>query len=244
MVGIDGSGGLKIVHQLTNTDKLLKKYLEELSTGEKINDASDDSANLGVSERMRSQVSGYLKELSNIQDNISRSQTFEGTAAGVQEAVGRIGELAVQASNGTNTADDRKAIQQEIDALNQSITSLAQTKYNDQPIAANLAPEAVGTAGIDVVANAARAIAAAEQANKNVASLRTEAGAEVKAWESQINSLAVAAENTMAAESQIRDADVAESMLNLVQEQMKARGGIAMLAQFNVSQSSILKLLE
>jgi len=244
MVGIDGSGGLKIVHQLSNTDKLLKKYLEELSTGQKINDASDDSANLGVSERMRSQVSGYLKELSNIQDSISRAQTFEGTAAGVQEAVGRIGELAVQASNSTYTEADREAMQKEIDALNQSIASLSQTKYNEQPIAANLTPEAIGTAEIDVVADASGAIAAAQEAGARVASLRSEAGAEINAQESQINSLAVAAENTMAAESQIRDADIAESMLNLVQQQMKERVGIAMLAQFNVSQTSILKLLE
>jgi len=76
MVGIDKSSGLGIVHQLNNTDKLIKKYLEELSTGQKINDASDDPAALGVSERMRSQISGYLQELANMQDNISRAQTF------------------------------------------------------------------------------------------------------------------------------------------------------------------------
>jgi len=135
-------------------------------------------------------------------------------------------------------------MQREIDALNQSIADFSKTKYNEQPIATNLAPEAIGTAGIDVVANPAGAISAAQNASANTASLRSESGAQVNAWESQINSLAIAAENTMASESQIRDADIAESMLNLVQEQMRERVGVAMLAQFNVQQSSILKLLE
>jgi len=103
MSGIDKSSGLGIVHQLANTDKLIKKYLEELSTGQKINDAGDNPAGLAVSERMRSQISGYIQELSNMQDNISRAQTFEGTAASVSEAVGRIQELAVQAANSTYT---------------------------------------------------------------------------------------------------------------------------------------------
>jgi len=158
--------------------------------------------------------------------------------------VGRIQELAVQASNGTNTTSDRQAIQQEIDALNQSIAEFSKTQYNEQDIATSLAPEAIGTLGIDVIANPSGAVSAARNAVTNVASLRAETGAQVNGWESQINNLAVAAENTMASESQIRDADVAESMLNLVQEQMKERIGVAMLAQFNVQQSSILKLLE
>ena len=244
MIGIDKSSGMGLAHELSNISKRMDKFFEELTTGQKINQASDDPAGLVVSEKLRAQISGYLKELSNIQDEISRIQTFEGTASSVQDAVGRIHELAVQASNGTLTSDDRASIQTEINSLNEFITDTSKTKFNEKPIAQNLAPQAIGTAGIDVVADPTSAIESANQASAEVASLRAQAGADVNAMEGRVNNLAVAAQNTMAAESQIRDADYAESMMNLLQEQIKDKIGVAMLAQFNVQQASILKLLE
>ena len=244
MVGIGKSSGMGLVRELNDIHKRMQEYLEQLTTGLRINEASDDPAGLVVSEKMRAQISGYLKEATNLQDEISRAQTFEGTAASVQDAVGRINELAVQAANGTLTSEDRAVIQQEIEGLNEFIAQASETTFNEQPIATNLTPDAIGTAGIDVVADAASAITAAQDASANVASKRSQVGAQINAMESRINNLAVAAENTMAAESQIRDADFAEAMINLVQEQIKERAGIAMLAQFNMQQASILKLLE
>ncbi len=244
MVGINKSSGMGITNQLNNTHKQVKKFLEELTTGQKVNDASDDPAALVVSEKMRAQISGYLKDLANIQDEISLAQTAEGTAASVQDAVGRIDELAVQSANATLTSEDRMAIQQEIDSLNEFIADASKTTFNEQPIATNLAPDAIGTAGIDVVADPAGAITSAREAGSNVASIRSGIGAQINSMEGRINNLAVAAENTMAAESRIRDADFAESMMNLVQTQIKERSGVAMLAQFNMQQSTILKLLE
>lgn len=93
------------------------KATEKLSSGYKINRAADDAAGLTISEKMRSQIRGLTQASANAQDGISCVQTAEGALAEVHEMLQRMNELAVKSSNGTNTSDDRKAIQAEVDAL-------------------------------------------------------------------------------------------------------------------------------
>ncbi len=101
------------------------KSTEKLSSGYKINRAADDAAGLTISEKMRKQIRGLDKASSNAQDGVSSVQTAEGALTEVHSMLQRMNELAVQSSTGTNSSDDRQAIQDEwISLLQRSIVLL------------------------------------------------------------------------------------------------------------------------
>ena len=108
------------------------KSSEKLSSGYRINRAADDAAGLSISEKMRKQIKGLDKASSNAQDGVSAVQTAEGALTEVHSMLQRMNELAVQASNGTNSEDDRAALQAEIDQLVTEIDRVAETtKFNE-----------------------------------------------------------------------------------------------------------------
>jgi flagellin len=114
------------------TTKTQAKSTEKLSSGYKINRAADDAAGLSISEKMRKQIRGLTQASSNAQDGISAVQTAEGALNEVQDMLQRMNELAVKSANGTNSADDRQYIQDEIDQLTTEIDRLSETtKFNE-----------------------------------------------------------------------------------------------------------------
>ena len=130
-----------VQHNLTamNSNRMLglttasqAKSTEKLSSGYKINRAADDAAGLSISEKMRKQIRGLTQASSNAQDGISAVQTAEGALNEVQDMLQRMNELAVKASNGTNSEDDRQYIQDEIDQLTTEIDRVSTTtKFNE-----------------------------------------------------------------------------------------------------------------
>ena len=116
---------------LGGSQELLKTSLERLSTGLRINSAKDDAAGLAISERFTAQIKGLNQGVRNANDGISLAQTAEGALGEVTNNLQRIRELAVQASNATNTAADRTALQNEVSALVSEIDRVAQqTTFN------------------------------------------------------------------------------------------------------------------
>ena len=120
-----------VQHNLTamNANRMLgittgkqAKATEKLSSGYKINRAADDAAGLSISEKMRKQIRGLTQASVNAQDGISAVQTAEGALTEVHDMLQRMNELAVKASNGTNSETDRQSIQDEIDQLVTSLT--------------------------------------------------------------------------------------------------------------------------
>ncbi len=110
----------------------LAKSTEKLSSGYRINRAADDAAGLTISEKMRKQIRGLDQASTNAEDGVSAVQTAEGALTEVHSMLQRMNELAVQASNGTNSEDDRKAIQDEISQLTTEIDRVAETtKFNE-----------------------------------------------------------------------------------------------------------------
>ena len=130
-----------VQHNLTamNSNRMLglttasqAKSTEKLSSGYKINRAADDAAGLSISEKMRKQIRGLTQASSNAQDGISTVQTAEGALTEVHDMLQRMNELAVKASNGTNSEDDREYIQNEIDQLTTEIDRVSTTtKFNE-----------------------------------------------------------------------------------------------------------------
>jgi len=130
-----------VQHNLTamNSNRMLgittgqqAKSSEKLSSGYKINRAADDAAGLSISEKMRKQINGLDRASTNAEDGVSAVQTAEGALTEVHSMLQRMNELAVQAANGTNSEDDRQAIQDEIDQLITEIDRVAETtKFNE-----------------------------------------------------------------------------------------------------------------
>lgn len=250
-------------------DTSLTKSMEKLSSGYRINRAADDAAGLAISEKMRAQVSGLNMAIKNAQDGISLIQTAEGALNEIQVMIRRIRDLAVQSANDTNTDEDRANLQAEVTQLLDEIDRIATTtQFNgmelldgsftdkvfhiganaDQTLTVQIGDMQAGTLGIDAIdistqGGAESAIPLLDTALDTVSSQRSDLGAVQNRLEHTINNLQVAAENLTAAESRIRDVDVALETTNFVKNQILVQAATAMLAQANVKPQSVLQLL-
>ena len=116
---------------LQNTENMLSKSMERLSSGLRINSAADDVAGYAIDQRMQGQVNGVAQATQNSQDAVSMVQTAQGALNDVQQMLQRIRELAVQYANGTNTKSDQEAITGEAKQLEEEITRVGETtKFN------------------------------------------------------------------------------------------------------------------
>lgn len=118
---------LKTNNILGKNNKALEKSLERLSSGYRINCAADDAAGLAISQKMKTQIAGLNQAARNASDGISVIQTAEGALIEVEEMLQRMRELSVQAANGSNTDDDRKALQDEVEQLKAEINRISDT---------------------------------------------------------------------------------------------------------------------
>lgn len=142
---------LNAQRNLANSQGSLQTSLERLSSGLRINSASDDAAGLAISNRFTTQVRGLDVAVRNANDGISLAQTTEGALDEVTTALQRIRDLAVQSANGTNSASDRQSLQLEVDQLVQEIDRIASTTaFNGQ----NVLDGSLGNVNFQVGANA------------------------------------------------------------------------------------------
>lgn len=258
--------------QLGITTSAQAKTTEQLSSGYKINRAADDAAGLTISEKMRSQIRGLTQASSNAQDGVSLVQTAEGALAEVHSMLQRMNELAVKSSNGTNTSTDRTAIQSEVKALVSEIDRVQQsTEFNTLKLlngdfsagkalqvgAANVSGQRikvsiqnmsasslnVKTVSLSTQKTARNAISVINHAISTVSAQRSKLGAVQNRLEHTIANLDNVVENTTAAESQIRDTDMAATMVAYSKNNILAQAGQAMLAQANQSNQGVLSLL-
>ncbi|MES5263852.1 flagellin [Priestia aryabhattai] len=112
---------LNTYRQFNNANNTQAKSMEKLSSGQRINSASDDAAGLAISEKMRGQIRGLDQASRNAQDGVSLIQTAEGALNETHDILQRMRELVVQAGNGTNKTEDLDAIQDEIGSLIEEI---------------------------------------------------------------------------------------------------------------------------
>lgn len=264
---------LNAYRNLSSTQNDLSKSLEKLSSGLRINRAADDAAGLAISEGLRSQVNGLNVAARNAQDGISVIQTAEGALTEVHSILQRVRDLTAQGANDSNNAKSREAIQKEINTLGDELTRIAEsTNFNGikllsggttltfQVGAGAVAAEdqiSVGltnfaTLGADIKTLAATmtdaatygtALAGIDTQIQAVSTARAGYGALQNRFESTINSLNVSAENLAAAESRIRDTDMASEMVKFTSKNILSQAGTAMLAQANQANQGVLQLL-
>lgn len=259
--------------QLASTNEKLSGTMERLSSGLRINRAADDAAGLAVSEEMRTQIRGMKVASRNALDGVSLVQVADGALGGVNDMLQRIRDLAVQASNGTLTDQQRGNLDQEVQSVVSELARVAtDTEFNgikilsgsvataasavtlqvgansSQVIAftiATMTASDLGISGIAVstAASATAAIPSLDAAIRSVNSQRASMGAIQNRLEQTISRLDLTSENLQAAESRIRDADMASEMIDFTRNQILQQSGTAMLAQANQAPQSILKLL-
>ncbi|EKU82922.1 flagellin [Massilia sp. UYP32] len=140
---------------LSSSQASLNTSIQRLSSGLRINSAKDDAAGLAISDRMQSQIKGMTQATRNANDGVSMAQTAEGALASSGDILQRIRELAVQSSNSSNSASDRKALQTEVTQLTSELNRIANTtEFNGQ----KLMDGSMGTANFQVGANAGQLI--------------------------------------------------------------------------------------
>ncbi|OGK06403.1 MAG: hypothetical protein A2W80_10990 [Candidatus Riflebacteria bacterium GWC2_50_8] len=259
-----------MVIRATNSDRLHSslikseeakgKTLERLASGKKINRGSDDPAGLAMVMSMESQTRGLLMGINNRQDEISLLQTAEGALNSTSDMLQRMNELAVQASNGTLTSEDRGNIQLEIDQLASQIDQTANnTVYNDKKLLDGTfsielqggetmalpaaTAEALGVNSLDLTSNASQAIGQVSQAINNVSSQRGNIGATVNGISSQINNLQNEFINTTAAQSRIQDADIAAELINMNLEALQSKAAIKAFKMQDENRATVLNLI-
>lgn len=256
---------------LADTTQRLQKSLQRLSSGLRISRASDDAAGLAISEGFRAEIRGLAQASRNANDGISLLQIAEGALNETSNLLIRMRELAIQAANGTLGSSERDTIEAEFQDLSSEITRIANvTTFNGIAIlnsttaivfqigsqgtssdtitvsGVQAGASAIGIAStvhVSSIGAATSAIDTIDSAISTVASLRATFGSAQNRLESTIRSLAVALENTAAAESQIRDVDFASETAELTRNQVLQQAGISILGQANVSIQSALSLL-
>jgi flagellin len=238
----------------------LSKSMQKLSSGLRINSAADDAAGLAISEKMRSQINGTDQAQRNAMDGISLVQTAEGAYNEMHSILQRVRELAVQAQNGTLSSSDTTAIDQEVGQLTAELTRISgNTQFNGLAVLNGSFTLQVGAdsgggnqigftlASIDFSslgsAASAGAISAIDTAITSVSSARSTLGAVQNRLEHAVSNLGVYQENISAAESRIRDVDIAAETVNFTKLQILSQSGTAMLAQANSAPNNVLSLL-
>jgi len=254
---------------LSTVSTRLGGNFSRLSSGLRIASAADDAAGLGISERMRAQVRSLNQAGRNASDGISLVQTAEGSLNELNSNLVRMRELAVQSSNGTLNSGDRAVLQTEFSALVDEIDRVAtQTTFNgvnllDGSTTAlsiqvgteagetidlsfdDMQTSALGLSGASIsdVSGAQAALDLIDTAVDSVSTLRGGLGSSQNRISSTVRSIAITSENLAAAESRIRDVDVAAESADLTRNSILQQAAVSVLAQANVQPQIALSLL-
>ncbi|WP_284139217.1 MULTISPECIES: flagellin [unclassified Virgibacillus] len=264
---------LNTYRQLSGNNTQVQGSLEKLSSGLRINKAGDDAAGLAISEKMRGQIRGLEMASKNAQDGISLIQTAEGALNETHSILQRMRELAVQSASDTNTTSDRAELQKEVDQLVEEIDRIANnTEFNTKKLLdgslsgaanaltfhigansgqsitleiASMTASGLGVSGLSISgqATANTAITTIQTAIDAVSAERAKLGANQNRLEHTINNLGASAENLTAAESRIRDVDMAKEMMAFTKNNILTQAAQAMLAQANQQPQGVLQLL-
>jgi flagellin len=254
---------------LQGTDRALGTSIRNLSSGLRVNSASDDPAGLVISEQMRAQADGLGQAIRNANDGVNLVKTAEAALNEVHNLLRQMRTLAVHAANsGVNSAEAIAADQAAIDKAVESIDRIStSTKFNNNPLLdgsysakifqvganstdtvevtiAQTDAATLGVDGLDLAGDSAGAIEALDAAINTLSTTRSVLGSLQKnTLETTINSLSVARENVLSAESTIRDADIAAEAVQFTRNTILLQSGLAMLAQANQAPQAVLGLL-
>jgi len=256
---------------LTKTQNSMQTSFSRLSSGYRINSAADDAAGLGISESMTAQIRSFGVAERNANDGISMAQTADGAAAQIGGILTRLRELGVQSMNGSLQSTDRanlnteySALLSEVDRISNvttfngtSLLSGASTSVNFQVGINTTSNDQIGvafggvtssalgisTSAVDTSVNASSAVQAIDSAISTLNTKRTTFGTAINRFQSTVANIQSMKTNLSAANSRIRDVDVAEETAALARQQVLSQAGSSILAQANQAPQLALSLL-
>ncbi len=258
---------------LSSSQSALQTSLERLSTGYRINSAKDDAAGLAMSENLRSDVRSLNQAVRNANDGLSVVNVAEGAMNEIGNILVRMRELGVQAASDSVGSSERSFINQEFTQLRSEIGRIASvTEYNGTALldgsisatglefqigiensadnratvlVADVGSTALGisSASVTTKANAQTAMSTVDAAITTLSTQRAKLGAYANRLQSSVNNLSVSVENLTAANSRIRDVDIASETASFARNQVLVQAGVSMLAQANSAPMSALRLL-
>lgn len=271
-IGAWHSQGMNIWGNMNRQWNAASKALERISTGYRINRAGDDPAGLAISEKMRAQINGLNMASKNIQDGISMVQTAEGALNETHSMLQRMRELSVQSANDTLTDDDRALIEVEFQELKKEVTRIStDTEFNTRKllngdnattplkiqVGANagqtidltmndMSADAIGLTDASIATRdeAESALSTLDEAIKKVSMERAQMGAYQNRMEHAYNVNVNTAENLTAAESRIRDADIAKEMMNFTKASILQQAAQYAMAMHMQTAQGMLQLLK
>ena len=255
---------------LANHSNQRQSSFARLSSGLRSVSAADDPAGLGISERMRSQIRSLEMAQRNAQDGVSLVQTAEGALSEVNSNLVRMRELAIESANGTLSTADRTSLNAEFTELLAELnriattttfngTTLLETAGNTIAIQtgvnsgdtinitlddAQTAALGISTLTVTTETVSSAALSALDSAIDSVVAVRGQLGASQNRMTSAMRSIATSVENLAAAESRIRDVDVAHETARLTQNQILQQASATILAQANTQPQIALSLLQ
>jgi flagellin len=250
---------------LANSQAGLTKTINRLSTGLRINQAKDDAAGLQISNNLRGEIKILAQARRNANDGVGRINVADGALEVATNLLTRAAELSEQAASGTTTSAGRTALNAEFSQIKNQLNAIdSDTRFDGVSVFGNSFTVRVGelstetitvssfnvdtatlalTSDLTTSTNASDALAQITTAIETISSRRGTLGASSSRLASTIESLALRQENVTAAESQIRDADIAEEVVNLTKFQILSQSGVSALAQANQASQSVLSLL-
>ncbi|MBK6732616.1 MAG: flagellin FliC [bacterium] len=262
---------LNTQRHLSKSSTEFQKSMEKLSSGLRINRAGDDAAGLAISEGLKSDIRALDQASRNAADGISLVQTAEGALDEVSSILLRMKELAEQSLNGTLSDTDRGYLNAEFSALSSEIDRISDgvdfngVKLLDGSGGSVAIQVGIGTSGSDSVAvdlgddldatglglaatidsasGATTAMDEIDGAISTVTSSRSDFGAVQNRLESSIRNINMTSENLAAANSRIRDVDIAKETSRMTSYQILQQAGVSMLAQANMSSGLAMSLL-
>ena len=248
---------------LSKSQAALSSSFNKLSSGFRINSAADDASGLAISEGMKSSIRSFVVAERNANDGISMSQTAEGALGEVHDILGRMRELAMQSSNGTLTATDRSYVDAEFQQLKSEVQRIQDsTKFNGKDLIKAVTTAFTFQVGLDNVASdqiavsfgnvkltallaaankvdgagataALTALGTVDAAIGTVSGARSRFGAVMNRLTSAASNITTMRLNLTAANSRVRDVDVADETSRLSKNQVLTQAGVAVLAQAN-----------
>ena len=262
---LNNFGSLSSSRRLGQTERSLGNVINRLSTGSRINRASDDAAGLQISNNLRADLKIFGQARRNANVGLGITNIANGSLKQASGLLQRASEIATQAASGTTSTEGRDALNSEFQEILGQLDTLGGVKFDGQDIFGTttsvkvgedagqeidiqvdaLSAASTGLAGDDLLSegNADTALSNIQNALDSVSSSQGRLGAIQQRLDTTINSLSITSENIQAAESQIRDADVAEEVVNLTKLQILSKTGNNAIVQSNIQAKNVLSLL-
>ena len=260
---IDRAGAIGHVNQVNQSKSFLDKIQERLSTGKKLNRASDDAAMIAVAKELEKQVRGFKQTEVNLGDAMSALRIADGTGEQVSAMLQRQRELSIQASNDTLSNDQRSYLDQEYQALGQEITRISKSaNYNGQDVASggsalsdgsgqyttgangeNANTAAVPGGSIATSSGARAALSSIDAGLRTTNATRSTIGAQLNGMQSNQNNAANQRINQTDALSRAEDLDYAQGAADQARASLLNQSSLAATRQFNNIQASSMQAL-